>query len=96
MNKADLKAEFARIEAKAKADQAEAIKKYCLSNNPYKVGDIFEDSTGKIVVEKIKIYYTTKDPCCVYYGLMVKRDGSPTKKMEHRDAYQCNDVRGEK
>lgn len=94
MNKADLQAEFARIEAKAKADQVAAIRDYCLSNNPYKVGDIFEDSTGKIVIEKINIYCSKDNPCCVYYGLMLKRDGSPTKKMERRDAYQCNDVRG--
>lgn len=94
MNKADLKAEFARIEARAKADQVEAIKKYCLSNNPYKVGDIFEDSTGKIVIEKINIYCSKDNPCCIYHGLVLKKDGSPTKKMERRDAYQCNNVRG--
>lgn len=94
MNKADLKAEFARIEAKAKADQVVAIRDYCLLNNPYKVGDIFEDSTGKIVIEKINTYCSKDNPCCVYYGLMLKRDGSLTKKMERRDAYQCNDVRG--
>lgn len=67
---------------------------YAFSNNPYKVDDIIEDHIGKIKVEKIK--YTSGSnmfnsfPECVYYGTVLKKDGTPTKKQEIRQVWQSN------
>lgn len=63
---------------------------YCNLNNPYKVGDIFTDHIGSIVIENIKPY-CSDEPCCVYYGTELKKDGTPRKDGSKRQAWQSNE-----
>jgi len=63
---------------------------YCNSNNPYKVGDIFTDHIGSIIIENIKSYFSD-NPCCVYYGVELKKDGTPRKDGSKRQAWQSNE-----
>ena len=70
-------------------------KEYALSNSPLKEGDIAQDHIGKIKVDKIQIgtpapSYGHKYPYCVYYGVELKKDGTPTKKGDRRGVYQSN------
>jgi len=53
---------------------------YCNSNNPYKVGYIFTDHIGSIIIENIKPYFVD-EPCCVYYGVELKKKMVLQEKM---------------
>lgn len=53
----ELKEKIKLVESEAKAKKDELVKQFCIANNPYKVGDIFEDHIGKIRIEKIKYSY---------------------------------------
>ena len=63
---------------------------YCNYNNPYKVGDVFTDHIGSIIIESISDHFTG-NPCCVYYGVELKKDGTPRKDGSKRHAYQSNE-----
>jgi len=71
--------------------------KYADSNNPVAVGDIVIDHIGAIKVTKIRIgksgTYTAGMPCCVYEGLMLKKDFSPQKSGKSRSVWQGNMVK---
>lgn len=72
-------------------------KKYAMENNSVKPGDKFTDSIGTILVEKIGIYleYATRTPSCRYFGVELKKDGTPKKSGEKRWAYQSNEVKND-
>jgi len=69
---------------------------FAYSNNPYKEGDIFTDHIGSILIKKIGVYVSFDLPECVYTGLELKKDGTPTKKGNIRQAYQSNDIKKQK
>lgn len=82
----------AELTEKFELDKQSLRREYALSNNPYKVGDIVTDHIGSIVIEKIQhtISITHQYPFCVYTGLELKKDGTPTKKESKRAVYQTN------
>jgi hypothetical protein len=90
------KEEYAKAieeETKAHENRLKLIQKeYAFSNNTVKEGDIVEDRNGKIKVEKIfySSGYLRGFPCCVYRGVELKKDGTPTKKGDKRDVWQTN------
>lgn len=64
---------------------------YAKSNVPHKVGDVVEDHFGKIKIERIKFIWTANDELdYLYYGLELKKDGTPRKKQTGRSVYQSN------
>jgi hypothetical protein len=63
---------------------------YCDANNPYNVGDKFTDHSGTIIIEKIKYSFGDR-PCCVFFGAELKKDGTPRKDNNKRNAWQIND-----
>lgn len=71
-------------------EEKELAKEYALANNPYSIGDLVTDHIGSIKIEKIQISEDISGPCCVYYGLELKKDGTPTKRGEKRHVYQTN------
>ena len=71
----------------------QAIEDFCIANNPYKIGDVFTDQIGSIIIEKIQYAYSlTETPCCVYFGTELKKDGTPKKNNTKRNAWQSNSV----
>lgn len=66
--------------------------KCAMENNDVNVGDKFTDHIGTILVESIGMYvdHLCSLPMCRYVGLVLKKDGTPTKKNERRDAFQEN------
>ena len=92
MTKELLKLELKELDKKCTLDKNKVIIKYIIANNPYKIGDNFTDHIGTINIEKIE--YTGGDsPGCIYYGIELKKDGTPNKRMNRRYAYQCNDTK---
>ncbi len=67
---------------------------YALANNPYKLGDIVEDHTGKLLIEKITFtrgFGFNGIPECVFRGIELRKDGTPMKKQDkNRTVYQSN------
>jgi hypothetical protein len=86
MKKEDLLIQLKEIETKADLEKLELIKKFCLLNNPYKIGDKITDLSGSIIIEKIK--FSRYDMCCVYFGSSLKKDGTPRKDGEKRNIIQ--------
>ncbi len=67
--------------------------KYAMSNNPFNIGDIFTDYIGSIRIDKIGTYIGGGLPECMYHGVELKKDGTPTKKALRRTGYQSNQVK---
>jgi hypothetical protein len=96
MNMTQLKDKIKEIEKKKYEETIEAIKEYCMSNNPYSKGSIFTDHIGSIIIEKIECHISKENPCCIYYGVELKKDKVTIKKNNpKRYAYQCNEKKGE-
>ena len=91
MLKTELQAKIKNIYEETRKKEKLVIREYCLANNKYKEGDIFQDHMGKIIIEKIDYYYSPDNPCCIYLGIELKKDGTPKKNNPKRWAYQCNE-----
>jgi hypothetical protein len=68
--------------------------KYAKANDPYKIGDKFTDHMGTIIIESKTLGLSGLDkPCMIYYGTELKKDGTPKKSGNKRQAWQCNELR---
>lgn len=65
---------------------------YCMDNNTVKVGDVFTDHIGSILVDKIQASFGYGEPCCVYHGVELTKKLEPNKRGKRRSAYQSNAV----
>ena len=98
MTKDEYKEKIAKIAKIYDLEQYKIMKEYVLSNNPYKIDDIFQDHIGKIQIKKIKVHYKFLPdfPLCCYDGIIINKDGSFCKKKDNkRIAYLCNEIKGE-
>ena len=95
MKKETLDQELAHLLADFEQSRKELIKRYCIANNPYKVGDVFTDHFGSIKIEEIKYTAGTiiSGPGCVYFGLELKKNGTPKISGARRKAYQSKEVK---
>jgi hypothetical protein len=95
MTKGELDEKIKLVLLDAERKKKELIKEFCIANNPYKVGDIFEDNIGKIKILKILFssQHITGNPCCVYVGQELKQNGTQKKTYKERTAYQSNDIK---
>ena len=95
MTKETLGQELAQLLADFEQRRKELIKRYCIANNPYKVGDVFTDHFGSIKIEEIKYTAGTiiSSPGCVYFGPELKKNGTPKLSGAKRNAYQTNEVK---
>jgi hypothetical protein len=83
------------INERAELTKKQLIREYALSNNPYKIGDIIRDHASIIKIDKIQVYLSYNEPCCVYSGPELKKDGTsklPKKNGEtiRTSIYQPN------
>jgi len=92
MNKVTLHKTMDKLQQDYELKRQEIMKQYCDDNNPYKEGDKFTDHIGSIIIEGIR-YSFGENPCCVYYGVELKKDGTPRKSNSKRRAWQINDVK---
>jgi hypothetical protein len=91
MTKETLDQELAQLLADYEQSKKELIKRYCIANNPYKVGDVFTDRIGSIKIEEMA--YSLSRRCMVYFGPELKKDGTPKKNGAVRCAFQSNEVK---
>ena len=95
MKKEELDSKLSQLEQEYSLNKKKLIIEFCDANNPYKVGDIFTDHIGSIRIEKIKYSLYMGKPCCVYYGVELKKDLTPRKIQMNRKAWQSNDIKNE-
>lgn len=78
-------------------EKSKLAKRFAYSNNPYKVGDIITDNVGSIKIELIQYTkggnFIRKYPECVFTGVELKKDLTPTKKGEKRTIYQSSIIK---
>jgi hypothetical protein len=91
MTKETLDQELALLLVGYEESKKQLIKRYCIANNSYKVGDVFTDHFGSIKIEEIR--YSIDSRCCVYYGIELKKDGTPKKSGVKSTAWQINEVK---
>jgi hypothetical protein len=90
MDIAEYKDRVKQLEEKLDTDRAELMKQFVRDNNPYKVGDIITDHIGSIKIEKMGYSWGYGKPCATYYGIELKKDGTPNKRNSSRWAFQSN------
>jgi hypothetical protein len=78
------------IEREAQNQRNELAKRYALSHNHVLLTHTFTDHIGTIRVEKIAVETMHGKPSCAYFGVELKKDGTPVKKETKRWAYQSN------
>lgn len=95
MNAKELISKIVVLEQELVKKKNEVLVEYCKANNPYKVGDTFTDHIGTIKIEVIRYHlsYDYDRSCCTYFGIELKKDGTPKKTGVKRTAYQSNDIK---
>lgn len=80
------------IEEAYKKEKDDLALKYGVENVQYKLGNIIEDNCNKIKITSISIGFTllTEYPVPIYKGIILKKDGTPRKKVEYARIYQNN------
>ena len=70
---------------------------YAKSNNPYKIGDVISDGVETIKIGRVQpvlasyIHVSAGFPVCRYYGVQLKKDGTPKKRQDPTSSiYQSN------
>ena len=93
MNKDTLTKKLTELQQVYDLRKRELLIQYCNANNSYKVGDKFTDHIGSIIIERIRYSFgdSLSNPCCVYFGAELKKDGTPKKSNDKRQAWQNND-----
>lgn len=91
----EYKLKLSELQTEFENKKKELAKEYAFANNSIKVGDIIKDSVGSIKVEKIR--YTTglissNTPECVYDGIELTKQGTPSKRQQHTRIFQSNMV----
>lgn len=79
------------LEKEYESKKLQLMKQFVDANNPYKIGDVVIDHVGAIVVEKITYSLGFNSfPCAIYFGIELKKDGTPTKELSKRNVWQSN------
>lgn len=91
MTKEEYKERMISIERECARKKRDLNIEYAMSNNPYKVGDVVEDHIGKLRIERTEVDSISWDlPSCIYYGVELKKDGTPCKRQTNRPVFQLN------
>lgn len=88
--------EMKEILNESQEKEKQALKLYCESNNPYNIGDKFTDHIGSILIERFYFSLSSHKPLIGYYGLELKKDGTPRKDGSKRYAFLPNEVKSSK
>jgi hypothetical protein len=86
----EMKNKISEIEKENNLKIKKVYADYAFSNNPYKVGDIIEDHLCKIQIDNIKFVILYGSASCVYYGILIQKNGKPFKNNKRGVIYQTN------
>jgi hypothetical protein len=86
---------IAEIDKKAEMEKTSVVLEFARANNPYKEGDIVSDGTNTIRVTRMKVTrgWGNVLPFCYYYGVELKKDGTPKVRQSGLNIAQTNIVK---
>lgn len=90
MTKETYKSSLQDLQSKFQQDKKILAKTFALSNAVAAVGDIISDYVGCIRIENIQFSLSGDFPQCVYTGIELKKDRTPTKRRSKRSIYQSS------
>ena len=93
MTKKQYKQELQRIIDQFERQKMDLAKTFALANNTVNIGDVIEDHTSRIKVDKIMYVLRSFDedlPCCVYEGYQLTIKGNIRKDKSTAIIYQTN------
>lgn len=85
MDKQEFINRLSEIKQRFQKEVDELGKQYAREHNPYKVGDIISDHIGAMQIERVQVVLgayvsvSFNEPYCRYYGIQLKKDGTPLK-----------------
>ena len=88
----EYKEKIKKIESSALIAKKDLSVEYARTHNEVKIGDIFTDHMGSILVEGIS-YVDTDRPSCAYKGKILGKDLTPLKSGKQRIAWQENQIK---
>jgi hypothetical protein len=88
----DYQSKVKQLESDFEALKTDYMRDFVIANNPYKKGDIVTDHIGTIKIESMRFSWggLGRQPCAIYYGVELKKNGEPKKNGNKRDVYQSN------
>jgi len=96
MTRQEYEEERSRLECEHGAAIAALECRFAFENSLLKVGGIATDHIGSVRVDKIRYSKSSLGiPVCVYYGQVLKKDLTPTQKIQVRGVWQGNPKGGE-
>lgn len=83
------------LDEQLEKDKYKVAVEFAISNNPYPIGTVITDHIGSLKIEKIKVtnprvFGDGTFPQCVYFGIELKKDGTPMKKQTNRGVWAEN------
>ena len=88
MDKQEFINRLSEIKQRFQKEVDELGKQYAREHNPYKVGDIISDHIGAMQIERVLVVLgayvsvSFNEPYCRYYGIQLKKDGTPLKRQD--------------
>jgi hypothetical protein len=81
-----------QIEVEANQQKRNLNIKYAMELNTYSKGDKITDHIGTVLIDEITVSngFLGSMPCCVYYGLDLKKNGEPRNDKRRRGVYGHN------
>jgi hypothetical protein len=79
-----------QIEKEAEKKLLSLAKEYAFSNSTVRIGDIVEDHSDRIKVDKINFGISDRIPVCVYHGVRLTKKGEPCKRDPRTAVWQSN------
>lgn len=95
MTKEELKKKMDMLAVKNSVEKTICIKQYIDDNNPVEIGDTVTDRVTTLIVNKICHSLWGDDPCAIYYGVELRKDGKP-RKAQKSVVFQSNMIKHEK
>ena len=90
MTKEEYNNEIKSIKEECDRKLTELAKRFALTNNPYKIGDIRKDHYHIIQIQKIGISLSLGVPECRYSGIQLTAKLQPAKRQTDTTMCQCN------
>jgi hypothetical protein len=82
---------YREISDRAYKEKGDAARQCAIDNNTYKIGDLVTDHAYTIRIEKMEPYMAANNtPMMRYFGVWLKKDGTPNKKGEKWWSHQEN------
>lgn len=88
MTKDEYIARLEQIKRKCQKEVNELGLEYIKNSIPYQVGDTIRDHVGGMVIERVQpvlsafVQIPFNIPTCRYYGVQLKKDGTPKKRQD--------------